>query len=213
MPAMHYYRPRFGIFRRFVWFGLGAFAANMWIKSHERRAIEGGGFCRNRNYRAVPPLAEGQGQQPQPAAYAWPSAMTPAPAAPAPTAQEHMAAPPNLQPEDERHRRKGWRRWHSEPTTPATTSVPVPAPAPASPAPEHGYTDTQAEIDRLQRAAEALWQQRKAEALDATVVARETARDFAVANLHRLTSLLERIGTTLEEEKRRAVEDEKKRWV
>lgn len=177
MSAMYFYRPRFGLFRRLVWFGLGVGATHWWIRSKERRLDSS---C----YRYQRPI-----EAPPTPAYAWPSAMTPSNAPEAPTAHEHIASE---KPQEER--RWGWHRRHSAPATPA------PAPAPAPPTYD---ADTQAELERLQRAAEVLWEQRKAEAMDATVAARETARDFAVDNLKRLTELLQRIGSSLEEEKRR----------
>ncbi|CAK9779409.1 hypothetical protein CC85DRAFT_288909 [Cutaneotrichosporon oleaginosum] len=180
---MYFYRPRFGIFRRLVWFGLGVGAAHWWMRSRERRLDSS---C----YRYQRPI-----EAPPTSAYTWPSAMTPVSPPEAPTVQEHMTE----QPQEER--RRGWRRHHS-----------APAPANNTSAPPKYDADTQAEIDRLQRAAEALWEQRKAEAIEATVAARETARDFAVDNLKRLTDLLQRIGTSLDEEKRRN-EEQKKRWV
>ncbi len=177
MSAMYYYRPRFGIIRRLVWFGLGIGAAHWWMRSKERRLDSS---C----YRYQRPI-----EGPPAPAYAWPSAMTPTPEAP--TAQEHMAEKP------QEERRWGWHRRHSAPATNA------PAPYDA---------DTQADIERLQRAADALWDQRKAQAIEATVAARETARDFASENLKRLSDLLQRVGASLEEEKLRT-EEQKKRWV
>lgn len=211
---MYFYRPRFGLFRRFVWFGLGAFAANWWIRAHDRRLAGSGagGWCRTSRPLPVDHDAP-------PSAYAWPSSSA-SPNSP-PTAHEHMAE----------GRRWGWHRRHSAPdaaapptaaehapVAPSTaTAAAAVADTPATPAapptvPPPEYTDAQAELDRLQRAAEALWSQRKAEAVEATANAREHAREFAVANLHRLSALLDRIGASLEEEKRRA-ENEKPRWV
>ncbi|GMK58496.1 hypothetical protein CspeluHIS016_0505280 [Cutaneotrichosporon spelunceum] len=179
---MYMYRPRFGIFRRLVWFGLGVGAAHWWMRSKDGRPRT----C-YRYQRSV--------EAPNAPAYAWPSAMTPSNPSPpeAPTAQEHLASD---KAKEERH--WGWRRRHSAPAT--------------TPPPAAYDADTQAEIDRLQRIAEALWEQRKAEAVEASAAARETARDFAVDNLKRLTELLQRIGTSLEEDKRRS-EDQKSRWV
>ncbi|BEJ16670.1 hypothetical protein CspHIS471_0600710 [Cutaneotrichosporon sp. HIS471] len=193
MSAMYLYRPRFGVFRRLVWFGLGIGVANLWIRSKDRHP--------NTCYRYQRPIEAPNAPAPTPA-YAWPSAMTPSnppnpnPDQEAPTAQDHMTS------ETSRNgRRFGWHRHHS-----------TPAQAPSTNPPPTYDADTQAEIDRLQRVAEALWEQRKAEAIEATVAARETAREFAVDNLKRLTELLQRIGSSIEEEKRRN-EEQKKRWV
>ncbi|BEI84668.1 hypothetical protein CcaverHIS002_0500690 [Cutaneotrichosporon cavernicola] len=193
---MYLYRPRFGIFRRLVWFGLGVGAAHWWIRSKDRHP--------NKCYRYQRPIEAPNAPAP---AYAWPSAMTPSnpsnpnpnpnPDVEAPTAQEHVASETSRD-----GRRFGWHRRHSPPAQAPTSTNPPPT-----------YdADTQAEIDRLQRVAEALWEQRKTEAIEATVAARETARDFAVDNLKRLTELLQRIGSSIEEEKRRN-EEQKKRWV